>query len=246
MGDDRIEEKTLSKPIQPVIAERWTNILTNGLTEEVKKALIDKHLPPENLQALLAPKLNPEIKAAIPEGALRRDARLQLWQKQIGAATSAVASGLSSMLKEGADVNKGFIETLSDVGRLLSDLHFCESFSRRELLSLQLNKDLKDTLKNTNITDFIFGENLDTNIKSAKDLEKSAEQLKLQKKVFRPAASGKPENSRRPFMQRRGVHQNGRGSRAPRLQRRQGHLPVVQYRKEHFHSQGERKPRQKR
>lgn len=134
---------------------------------------------------------------------------------------SAIGFVISSMLKDGGGRNKCYVETLNNAGRLLSNLHHSESISRRELLCLNLNKDLKDTLHNTTLSSLLFGGDLDNTIKTAKDLEKSGEQLKLQKKPVQltTTRSLKQGNFKRPPIQKRGVQQSGRVFRTPSNQR---------------------------
>lgn len=214
MGDDGEEEKSYSAPIQPELASRWKKILQSGLSDEAKKELIKKYLPPENCIELNPPKINLEVEKAVPENTIRRDKRLSQLQSQVGAATSAVAWLITDILQKGEGVNMAYIECLNDIGRLLSDVFHSESVSRRELLALNINKDLKDTLTHTPISEWLFGKDLDTTIKSAKDLEKSSDQLKIQKKNVenQPSRQG---NFKRPSSMKKGAYQVGRVSQVP-------------------------------
>lgn len=91
--------------------------------------------------------------------------------------------------------------------------------SRRELLVINLNKDLKETLKNTSISEWLFGSDLDNTIKSAKDLEKSGEQLKVQKNNVRVSTSKYQGNSRRPYLAKKGARQSGQDFRVSNQRR---------------------------
>nr|CAI5861485.1 unnamed protein product [Callosobruchus analis] len=55
---------------------------------------------------------------------------------------------------------------LQDIGRLLCDVHYNESVSRKELLCLNLNKDFKKALKDSPIEKWLFGSNLVTKLKT--------------------------------------------------------------------------------
>lgn len=217
MGDGEDKEKEFSESIQPELTSSWGKILNSGLSDEVRKDLAKKYLPPDNCKELYPPKINPEVKIALSENTIKRDERLVQLQGQVGAATSAVALLITNMVKEGGEANKEHIETLNDIGRLLCNVHYSESVSRRELLLINLNKDIQDPLRTTPISNFLFGNELDNTIKSAKELVKSSEQLKPKKKIARPAlhSSG---NLRRPL--RRGAHQSGQTTRTPNQQRR--------------------------
>lgn len=157
------------------------------------------------------------VKKAVPENTIRRDARLSQLQCQIGAASSAVAGLITDMLKEREGVNRKYIEYLNDIGRLLCDIHHSESISRRELLlALNINKDLKDALTNTSIGEWLFGKDLDDTIKTARDLEKSSDQLKLPKR--RPEnypSTSKQGNFKRPSLTKKGTSQVGQVYRVP-------------------------------
>lgn len=216
LGEDDKEVKSLSDPIQPELAARWIKILQSGLSEESRKELIKKYLPPENCTELIPPKINLAVKKAVPENTIRRDARLSQLQCQIGAASSAVAGLITDMLKEREEVNRKYIEHLNDIGRLLCDIHHSESISRRELLALNINKDLKDALTNTSIGEWLFGKDLDDTIKTARDLEKSSDQLKLPKR--RPEnhpSTSKQGNFKRPSLTKKGTSQVGQVYRVP-------------------------------
>nr|CAI5835700.1 unnamed protein product [Callosobruchus analis] len=174
-------KQLFSAPIQPELAVCWTRILSSGLAVETKENIIKKHLPTENCQELSPPLWS------------IRKSRGQL-QKQIGAATSAIPILITHMLKKEGGANREYIEPLNDIGRVLYDVHYNESVSRRALLCLNLNKDFKEALKDSPIEKLLFGSNLVTTLKTAKELEKSTEQLKVPKKEI-PSAAGKPEMS---------------------------------------------------
>lgn len=157
-------------------------MLASGLDEEACKQLGNKYPTPENCKLIKPPSINQEVRMALSESVLRRDARLASLQQQVAASLSAIGLALTHMLKETGGGNKTHIELLSDAGRLLANVHYSESVSRRELIALNLNKDLKEVLTSTPIAESLFGNDLDSRVKSAKDLEKAALQLKSSKK----------------------------------------------------------------
>nr|CAI5836120.1 unnamed protein product [Callosobruchus analis] len=116
------------------VAACWTRILSSGLAVETKENIIKKYLPPENCQELSPPLINPKVKRASPENSVRRDARIAQVQQQLGAATSAISILITDMLKKEGGANREYIESLNDIGRLLCDVHYNESVSRRELI----------------------------------------------------------------------------------------------------------------
>ncbi|KAJ8970936.1 hypothetical protein NQ317_016745 [Molorchus minor] len=114
-----------------------------------------------------------------------------------------------------------YIKYLNDIGRLLSDVHHSESISRRELIALNLNKDLKDTL-----TDIPIGSLPDNTIKTAKDLKITLnKKLKIQKRrVENQSSTVKQGNFKRPSLTNTGTFQGGRVSQVPINKGRKPHV----------------------
>lgn len=145
---------------------------------EKRLGLLNKYPCPENGLVLCALQLNPVVKEAITEAVQTRDHRLSNLQAQIGSSLSAIGLVITDLLKEEGGANKQHIEKLSDAGRLLSDIHNMETISRRNLVCINLHKDLKETLLDSPIYEWLFGENLDERVKTAKSLQVSSQQLK--------------------------------------------------------------------
>ncbi|KAJ8927561.1 hypothetical protein NQ314_019956 [Rhamnusium bicolor] len=70
---------------------------------------------------------------------------------------------------------------LSDAGRMLAEVHHAESESRRNLVSVDINRQFKDTLTNVSVDGWLFGENLEDRVQAAKALERSSADLKIAK-----------------------------------------------------------------
>lgn len=168
-------EIATGEPIHKDVAARWNFIIKEGLASDRKKPLLLKY--PSICNVLCAPKLNLEVRGAISEVALRRDDRLSDKQNQISACIAAVGSILSSLLADSPQNNQ-LIEIASDAGRLLADLQFSESQSRRILVSSGLNKKFQSTIDASTTDEWLFGTDLGERLKSAKVLERSAAELK--------------------------------------------------------------------
>nr|CAH7763966.1 unnamed protein product [Callosobruchus chinensis] len=86
-------------------------------------------------------------------------------------------------------VNKEVGEKLAQIGKLQIGWTLCNVRKRvhipGEVVCLNLNKDFKEALKDTSIGKWLFKRDLDTTPKTAKELEKSSERLKVPKKNFR-------------------------------------------------------------
>lgn len=100
LGDVPTSPTLFSNPIQPNIAERWSHVLASGLDEEACKQLGNKYPTPENCRLIKPPSINQEVRMALSESVLRRDARLASLQQQVAASLSAIGLALTHMLKE--------------------------------------------------------------------------------------------------------------------------------------------------
>ncbi|KAB0790556.1 hypothetical protein PPYR_15028, partial [Photinus pyralis] len=188
LGDEPIIKTVLGPPIYEAVVPRWSNILQNGLSEENIQVLLQKHIIPENFKSLEVPQLNPEVKAALTAQILRRDERLVRKQQFVTASISAISQALTLMLAEEGGGNNVYMQYLSNAGRLLCHLHRLDTMTRKDLISINLNKDLKDTLSAAPTDNFLFGQALEERVKAAKNLEKSSEELK----------QVKPETAKKP------------------------------------------------
>nr|CAH7764024.1 unnamed protein product [Callosobruchus chinensis] len=173
--------------IQKDLAVRWEAILRQGVSIEDKNSIINDYPIPENCQALNPPRLNRIVSAAITDSTTRRVIKLSLNQTQIGAAVSAVGIAITALLKDKKEEHKSIIKQLSDAGRLMADLFYNQSQCRRELLLFNLNKDLKETLEKTEPSSWLFGDNLEEEIKTTKTLQRTTKEnfqvFKLKKSV---------------------------------------------------------------
>ncbi|XP_050311934.1 uncharacterized protein LOC126747392 [Anthonomus grandis grandis] len=176
--------------IQKDLANRWEAILCKVLNAEDRNSIISEYPIPKNCQSLISSKINRIVSAAINEFSTRRDIKLALVQTQMGAAASAVGLALSLLLKDGREENKPIIKQLSDASRLMADLFYNQSQYRRELLLSNLNKNLRKTLEKSEISSWLFGDNLEEEIKTSKTLQRSSEELKptssTSRKILRP------------------------------------------------------------
>ncbi|KOB78982.1 ORF1p [Operophtera brumata] len=162
------------------IANRWTELLTNGLKKEEKEEISKSNLPFQNCPEQCAPKLNPEVKAALPESARKRDQVIESRQKQISTVLSCLGSALQGCVS-GSDV-KEILKKVNQASRLISDTLYLDSRSRRSLVLFCINKDMKDSLQQTRPHEYLFGKNLSEQIKTAKSVQKSVQDLKVPQK----------------------------------------------------------------
>lgn len=166
---------------------RWKHILTNGLEKEKRVELLKLYLPPENCGNLKAPKLNLEIKAALSEINAKKDQFNQNKQEQLGSCLAALGKVLNILLSSEQYNPQDLIKPIGDAGRLLCDYHYKESQSRRYGIINTLNKEIRDTIKNSKIDEFLFGADLAEQLKSAKAITRSGSELKSRPPFVPPA-----------------------------------------------------------
>lgn len=222
LGAEVSTDITYGAPIHQDVGDRWLHIIKMGLDGEGNVELIKKYPAPENAKNFGAPKLNPLVKHAALNLVIKRDERLASQQTQISASLSAISKAMTILLnKEGGEDSqnsnsKDVIEQLSDAGRLLADIHHTFSMSRRDLVSLNLNKDLKDPLMESPIDEWLFGEDLNERLKTAKDLQVSSKQLLTAKQPTKRASTSKEIlNWKGPPQNFRGAKRGGPHNQAP-------------------------------
>ncbi|KAI5638463.1 hypothetical protein NE865_08929 [Phthorimaea operculella] len=160
------------------IAERWQEILEKGLKKEEKEELTKLNPPFENCPKMVAPKLNKEVGAALNDNGKKRDALIELRQKQMSTSLSCLGQALQLCIKSTMDNKLDIIKKLNDSSRLLCDAMYLDTRGRRTLVLSSINKNLKDSLLETEPNEFLFGDNLTDKIKTAKAVQKSGKELK--------------------------------------------------------------------
>ncbi|CAH1956886.1 unnamed protein product [Acanthoscelides obtectus] len=215
LGDEVELPQTTGPSIQQDVADRWKTVINKELEDEKRRDIMKKYPPPENAHNFGAPKLNAVVKQAVVDSVAKRDSRLSCQQAQVGSGLSAIAIVISDLLKtEGG--NTELIEKLSDAGRLLSDVHHTLSVSRKELAILNLNKEWKETLIDSPVDEWLFGEDLEERLKAAKSLQFSSKQLKIVKAPQpKKTISKNTLNYRSPSSYQRGAKLGGRYRQDP-------------------------------
>lgn len=189
LGDAPQAQSTLGKNTLKDIATRWQEILQNGLKKEIKDKLITDYLIPGNCSYLLAPLLNPEVKAAISELQSKRDQLMQQKQTQLGHALAALAKVTEMIIANETSKHK-LLQPLSDACRLICDNHNAETKARRNIIMGSINVSLKEALADTTRDKLLFGEDVSEKLKTAKNVQKTGESL--QKVNPKPPAKTNP------------------------------------------------------
>lgn len=193
LGDDPSSTVEYGNEVHKEVANRLEHLATAGLSKELRKELCEKYIVPSNCTRIGAPQLNAEIKAALNETLVKRDKAIEARQKQIASAISCVAQIATDQLLS-KDTNHDILKKAMDAGRLLADIQYAESTTRRNFAAYSLKKDMKEHLFNTKIDKYLFGESLPDALKTAKAVSKSGIELKVdtQKKSRPTTTSSKP------------------------------------------------------
>ncbi|CAH0397607.1 unnamed protein product [Chilo suppressalis] len=140
---------------------------------DLKEELIKKYLIPSNTKLLDAPKLNRELEGLLNDSMKARDKRVEERQQQMGVATGALLSSIDSLIKNDVDKIK-LISIISDVTRLLMDLHYQDTVTRKKLIIPNLDKNIGKTVENLRRDEYLFGEKFNDSVKTATAIKKSA------------------------------------------------------------------------
>lgn len=178
-----MEKKVLGPPLQQEIAEKWSHLTKEGMDDETRKTLIEKHPAPENSTFLNPPKLNEVVSSACIPSVIRRDIRLSNLQAQLGAGVSAIGTALNSIVINKEENRKIAIEALGDAARLLLDLFYQETKARQKLITINLNKDSQQVFQKASADEWLFGTQLEEKLKTSRDLARSSLELKLAKQT---------------------------------------------------------------
>lgn len=144
LGDAPKPDTKFGKGVHKDLALRWQEILDKGLPKEVKEKILIDYLIPENCNLLVAPSLNPEVKAALAESMIKRDSAIMAKQKQLGIAAAALTQAVELTIAK--ENHTKILKPISDACRLICDSHHAETKTRRGFVVSSINADLRDTL----------------------------------------------------------------------------------------------------
>lgn len=177
LGDAPKTDIELVKPIHKEIAARWQNILCKGLQKDIQEKLLKEYAIPNNCDRLLAPIINAEIKAALPETLIKRDMGMSMKQKQIGIAIAALSQAMEAIINQQMSAET-LLKPISDACRILCDTHFNNTKTRRGFVLSTINNNLKEAVTENERSKYLSGDDIAEKLKSAKSIQKSGEVLK--------------------------------------------------------------------
>lgn len=176
LGEAPKVETNFGKATHKDLASRWQDILQKGLPKEGKDKLLQEYLIPENCDLLVAPELNPEVKAALADPMIRRDFSLMAKQKQLSVAIAAINQAIELLISK--ESHAQIIKSVSDACRLLCDIHYDSTNTRRGFVLSSINADMKEAISEAKRDKYLFGENFSEKLKAAKSIKKSGTDLK--------------------------------------------------------------------
>lgn len=216
LGEDPSSNKTGKVNLHPAIVSRWKHILSKGGEKQTKAEIMEKYPIPSNLQTLKAPLLNPEVVPLLNEQGLKREKRLLNLQDCLGSGISALGVSLNTLLKDPESERRSLLlNSLSDAGKLCSNVHYLLSMERRSNISPGLAKAAREIAFNSEVDEYLLGKDFGDKFKNAKLVEKSSQELKpvntLTTKKDIPVVTRKAAlNRQRPFHVSRDVRRQGR------------------------------------
>lgn len=177
LGENQSDKDSMPIKMHHVLINNWTAILQNGLNKEVIQDLLKKYPLPKNFEAVQPPSINPEVKHLLGESGLKKDKFQIIAQDKLGMSIYIIGLALTTLLNEGGNNQTEIISYLSDVGRMLSDIHYNISMMRRAFITPKVNKIVKDITEELPVDKTLFGENFSARMKAAKEVEKSSKDL---------------------------------------------------------------------
>nr|CAI5839768.1 unnamed protein product [Callosobruchus analis] len=184
LGDDPGKKLKEDSSLHSAISSRWTHYLTNGIPKDDLPSILTKYDTPTNCPALIPPALNAEVVGALSAAHAKRDSCYTDYQKEVARGLSALGHGISTILgKQDKPTTSQSNQTsvlsyLVDTGKILTNLFFNISNTRRSLILPLLDKSVRDIVSTSKPQKYLFGKNLGEKIKLAKSIEKIGKDIR--------------------------------------------------------------------
>lgn len=133
--------------IQEEVKTIWRKFMSEGLPEKAKTTIIENYPREGNLYAQ-APEINREIQPVLTEK--KSDQHFINTQNSAGMAIVALMAAVSMIdqPEDGIDYTQ-FASYICDAGKLLADIFYQQSMTRRSFITLLLSKSVKPTVEAT-------------------------------------------------------------------------------------------------
>jgi len=178
LGSSAESKDKLGSPIHQEIASRFEDIALKGLGKDAMQEMEAKYKIPSNCTLIKAPTLNKELINSAQEFAKKRDKNLHLLQEKIATGLAALQTAIEGIMDCQLTDKPKLYQPLLDGAKIFADLQFDVSVNRRNLILGTLSTTVKNVLEKSEHGQLLFNEDLSLAIKSAKELEKVAKDLK--------------------------------------------------------------------
>ena len=220
LGEDPSESKSKKLTIHSKIISHWQYYSTNGLDKEERNQLINQFVIPEGLAA---PKLNQQIHAQLSEKSQKKDGYRYEVQRSASAAVTALSAAITMINdadENGLDPDE-FTDKLVDAGKLISDVQYKQSETRKAFITPRFSKSFQEILKNAKPGELLFGNDLSSKIKETKDSDKLFKSVTTERSAKYQVPGKNQLNSKRLLEQRPPSNRAGNipteGQAKPRL-----------------------------
>lgn len=166
-----------------LVSKRWRDLTRKGLSKEEREVLTKKYAPSEATAFLQSPRLNPECIAGLKSNSIvKRDEYLARNQDQLGIALCALGEAFSELLGPSVQSSlsqeaRSAVAKISEGAKILADLFYRLSSSRRAQITPALNLSAKNTADAIPPDEFLFGASFGEEIKKTSALIKSSRDI---------------------------------------------------------------------
>lgn len=179
LGANPKYDKKLGEDLHEEVSVRWDNYATKGVDKNIIEDLVKKFPPPNNCQALQAPKLNSEIEICLTREAKKQDVFITQLQTQTASVLSAIGILISDIIKNRDTIDQQkILSTLVEGGQILCENIHQLSNHRRFLIKPFLKEERRKVVNECPIDEYLFGKKLQESIQSDKTVAKAGRELK--------------------------------------------------------------------
>nr|CAI5831265.1 unnamed protein product [Callosobruchus analis] len=151
LGDEPLgKEPEFGPEVDPQIAERWTDYLTNGPPRDDKEEVSRKYPIPKNIPHLRPPALNPELEILLQANSKKEDRYKSNVQMNMGVALAALAGAIDTLLKcdlPADEMKKQVLPNIVDASKVICGAFRMLTTNRKYAVEVNLDRSLKQVIK---------------------------------------------------------------------------------------------------
>lgn len=173
LGADPKQKPTKSVHILPAVESRLSHFMDHGLPAELKEEILSQY---DFAPRFTAPKLNKELLGSLSEASRKREGHFFEKHSITAAVTALVSAALSDTLVSSPTSTSSSL--LFDASRLLAQLYFSLTTSRKAFIEPGFSKQARLVLKETAPSDLLFGPDVTAGLNAAHTMAAMAEKWK--------------------------------------------------------------------